>query len=43
MASGPEPIRVLHVDDDPAFAELAATFLERDSDRIDVETVDNAA
>jgi len=28
----PDPVRVLHVDDDPGFAELAATFLERESD-----------
>ncbi|WP_135821447.1 PAS domain S-box protein [Halostella litorea] len=26
------PIRVLHVDDDPAFVDLVATFLERESD-----------
>jgi len=42
MASDTKPIRVLHVDDDPAFSELVATFLERESGRIDVETVDNA-
>lgn len=33
-----DSIRVLHVDDDPAFAELTATFLEREDDRIAVET-----
>lgn len=32
-------IRVLHVDDDPEFVDLAATFLERESDRIGVGTV----
>ena len=34
-----QSVRVLHVDDDPDFAELAATFLERFDDRINVETV----
>lgn len=37
MNASQEPIRVLHVDDDPAFAELTAAFLERESDRISVE------
>ena len=32
------PIRVLHVDDDPNFADLTATFLEDEDDRFDVET-----
>lgn len=31
-------IRVLHVDDEPDLAELAATFLERIDDRLVVET-----
>jgi PAS domain S-box-containing protein len=35
---GHEPIRVLHVDDDPDFVDLAATFLERADDRFVVET-----
>ena len=35
---GPEPIRVLHVDDDPDFVELTATFLERTDDQFVVET-----
>jgi PAS domain S-box-containing protein len=35
---GLEPIRVLHVDDDPDFVELAATFLERADERFVVET-----
>ncbi|WP_049935910.1 PAS domain S-box protein [Haloplanus natans] len=34
-----EPIHVLHVDDDPAFAELTATFLERADDRFVVDSV----
>ncbi|MFB6312289.1 MAG: response regulator, partial [Salinirussus sp.] len=33
-------IRILHVDDDPEFAEIAATFLEREEDRFAVETID---
>lgn len=32
-------IVVLHVDDDPDFAETAATFLEKQNDRLRVETV----
>jgi PAS domain S-box-containing protein len=31
------PIRVLHVDDEPEFAEMAAEFLERADDRLAVE------
>ena len=31
-------VRILHVDDDPDFAELTATFLEREDDRFVVET-----
>lgn len=34
----PQRIKVLHVDDDPQFAEMAATFLQRESDRIQVTT-----
>ena len=36
-------IRVLHVDDDPEFAELAGEFLEREDERVDVETATSAA
>ena len=32
------PITVLHVDDDPGFAELVSIYLERESDRIEVLT-----
>ncbi|SEA23941.1 PAS domain S-box-containing protein [Haloplanus vescus] len=35
------PIRVLHVDDEPDFANLAATFLEREDDRFEVTTATN--
>ncbi len=31
-------VRVLHVDDDPEFVDLASTFLERDNDEMCVET-----
>jgi PAS domain S-box-containing protein len=36
-----EPIDVLHVDDDPDFVDMAATFLERADERIAVETAPN--
>ena len=35
-------IRVLHVDDEPGFAEMAATFLEREDDRFEIETATSA-
>jgi PAS domain S-box-containing protein len=38
-----EPIRVLHVDDEPDFGELTAEFLEREAARIAVTTVESAA
>ncbi|WP_418284962.1 PAS domain S-box protein [Halorubrum sp. DTA46] len=37
-----DQIRVLHVDDDPDLADLAASFLEREDDRIAVETATDA-
>jgi len=37
------PIRVLHVDDDSAFAEMTAEFLEREDERFDVQTAGGAA
>ena len=37
-----EPIRVLHVDDDPEFGSLTQTCLPRESDRFTVETVTSA-
>jgi CheY-like chemotaxis protein len=43
MSARADPIRVLHVDDDPAFLDLASTFLERDSARIEVVTATGAA
>jgi CheY-like chemotaxis protein len=35
-------IRVLHVDDEPAVADVAAQYLERENDRIDVRTATSA-
>jgi PAS domain S-box len=35
-------VRILHVDDDPHFAELAADVLEREDDRLTVETAASA-
>ncbi len=35
-------IRVLHVDDDPEFVELAGTMLERQNDRFAVESITSA-
>jgi len=34
----PECVRILHVDDEPDFLELAATCLEREAERFEVET-----
>ncbi len=36
-------VRVLHVDDEPDFAELAAEFLEREDDRFTIDTATSAA
>lgn len=36
------PIHVLHVDDEPAFADLTAAFLERTDSRFTVDTAANA-
>lgn len=37
-----DTVCVLHVDDDPDFAGMAATFLEREDSRLSVETVSSA-
>jgi GAF domain-containing protein len=42
MGPGTDPIRVLHVDDDAAFLDVAATLLERENDRIEVVTATSA-
>jgi PAS domain S-box-containing protein len=38
-----ETIHVLHVDDDPEFTDLTASFLERDTDRFTIETATGAS
>lgn len=43
MGEEPDPIRVLHVDDDPEFLELAERFLRRADERFEVETAANVA
>ena len=42
MSGTPEAIHVFHVDDEPGLAELVATFLEREDDRIEVRTEHDA-
>jgi len=37
-----DSIKVLHVDDEPDFADMAGTFLEREDDRFDIETAPSA-
>ena len=39
----PDEYSVLHVDDDPGFAETTAAFLEREDDSFTVETVTSAS
>ena len=43
MGNRHRALRVLHVDDEPDFAEMAATFLEREDDRFNVETATSPA
>lgn len=38
-----DPIRVVHVDDDPEIRELAATFLLREDDRLDIHAAGSAS
>ncbi|MEF8778349.1 MAG: response regulator, partial [Natronomonas sp.] len=42
MSDVVDRIRVLHVDDEPGFTDLAATYLERKDERITVRTETNA-
>lgn len=37
-----EPVRILHVDDEPGFGEMVATYLERERDAFDVVTATSA-
>jgi len=43
MTGTPTTIRVLHVDDDPDFADLTATWLEREDERLAVRTATGPA
>ncbi len=43
MNTRSDTIYLLHVDDDPDFVEMAATFLERESDRFVIETATSAS
>jgi signal transduction histidine kinase/CheY-like chemotaxis protein/putative methionine-R-sulfoxide reductase with GAF domain len=43
MSTATDPIRVLHVDDDPAFVDLSEAVLEREDERIEVVTATSAA
>lgn len=42
MSAPAEPVRVLHVDDDPNLTDLTATFVERKTDDVTVETATDA-
>ncbi|MFY4812894.1 PAS domain S-box protein [Haloarcula sp. AONF1] len=42
MLSTSDTVRLLHVDDEPDLAETAAAFLERENDRLQVETASSA-
>lgn len=42
MERAGDAIRVLHVDDEPSFADLAMTFLEREDDRFNTQTATSA-
>jgi PAS domain S-box-containing protein len=41
MSESADTIHILHVDDEPDFAEMAATFLERENGRLNVQTATN--
>ena len=43
MADIAETMCILHVDDEPGFADMTATFLEREDDRLDVQAATSAA
>ncbi|MFT4882667.1 MAG: PAS domain S-box-containing protein [Natronomonas sp.] len=43
MTPSSESIRVLHVDDEPDFADTSATFVEREDDRFDIQTATSAS
>lgn len=43
MGERSDTVRVLHVDDDPGLADVAATFLERQDGRVTVRSATSAA
>ncbi|GGK65454.1 hybrid sensor histidine kinase/response regulator [Haloarcula sebkhae] len=43
MTAIAETICILHVDDEPGFADMTASFLEREDDRLDVQATTSAA
>jgi len=43
MSAISDTISVLHVDDEPDFADMVSTFLEREDDRFDIETAPSAS
>jgi len=42
MSASQNAIRVLHVDDDPDLTDLTATYLEREDERLVIETATSA-
>jgi len=42
MSSTPDTIRILHVDDEPGFADMTSSFLKREDDRFAVQTATSA-
>jgi len=43
MSEQTASIRILHVDDEPGFADLVATYLQREDDRFEIELASNAS
>jgi PAS domain S-box-containing protein len=43
MSEQPDPIRILHVDDEPHFTELVTTSLEQEDERFEIESATSAS
>ena len=43
MAEHANPIRILHVDDEPDLAELVAIYLQKENDRFEIESITSAS
>jgi PAS domain S-box-containing protein len=43
MSGQPNIIRILHVDDEPSFGEIAATYLQQEDGRFEIESVTGAS